>query len=43
MLFNYFIWIVAHAAKADKAAVGTINRPLQIARKGGGQCQGLGI
>lgn len=30
MLINFFIWIVEHAQRADKAALGAINRPLRM-------------
>jgi hypothetical protein len=31
MLFNFIIWKVEHPARADKSAMGAINRPLRVA------------
>jgi hypothetical protein len=30
MNFNYVLWTSQHPAMADKSAMGTINRPLQL-------------
>ena len=30
MLFNFFIWIAENPPRADKSALGAINRPLRI-------------
>src|SRR6266702_6194444 len=32
MLFHFFIWISDYPARADKSAVGAINRPLRLSR-----------
>jgi hypothetical protein len=34
MHFNYLLWAEEHPERADKSAMGTINRPLQFVFRG---------